>query len=332
MKVTYYYRDARAGNFSIEHLFSTISESLSNNITVQNFRIRNAGWIGRISSIRSVRKYQGDINHITGDINFIAPFLNGKKTVLTVHDLGYFENLIKDNSIIKKIIYKKIWLDIPFHHVTAITTVSQYTKDKILQYFKIDPAKITVIYNPYNPLFKFSQKKYNSLEPEILLIGTGIHKNYENLIKAIENIRCKLVIIGKSNSHLLDLLTKYKINFQWDQNLNTEELIERYRKCDIVFFASLHEGFGMPIIEANAIGRPVITSTICAMPEIARDAAHLVNPNNSWEIRKAIELISADELYRKTLINNGIKNIKRFELKNIANQYLQIYNNLYDIN
>jgi glycosyltransferase involved in cell wall biosynthesis len=226
-------------------------------------------------------------------------------------------------------LYQSLWLSIPFKKVKIITAISQYTKDKICFHFNIPPSKIIVIHNPYNPLFTFSPKLFNKEEPEILLIGTSDHKNFDGLINAVIGISCHISIVGRPNEALATLLKKNSIRYNWEQNLSTEQLIKKYKHCDIVFFASIHEGFGMPIIEANAIGRPVITSNTCAMPEVAGNAAHIVDPYNNTAIREGILKIIEDDSYRQMLINKGLENIKRFELQAISHQYLALYNKIY---
>jgi glycosyltransferase involved in cell wall biosynthesis len=93
---------------------------------------------------------------------------------------------------------------------------------------------------------------------------------------------------------------------------------------------STYEGFGMPILEANAVGRPVITSNILSMPEVAGNAAHVVNPYKTLEIRNGILKIIQDKEYRNILIQNGINNAKKYNNQNIANEYLKIYKQMYN--
>ncbi|MCB0583153.1 MAG: glycosyltransferase, partial [Phaeodactylibacter sp.] len=88
---------------------------------------------------------------------------------------------------------------------------------------------------------------------------------------------------------------------------------------------SEYEGFGMPILEAQATGRPVITSNICSMPEVAGRGAALVNPYDPAAKRAAIEQIIRNAGYREELIQEGRENVKRFNLEKIAGQYLELY-------
>ena len=95
--------------------------------------------------------------------------------------------------------------------------------------------------------------------------------------------------------------------------------------CDLVNFPSLYEGFGMPIIEGQAIGRPVLTSNISPTKEVAGNAAVLVNPTNTDSIREGYEILLEDA---EEYIVRGLENVKRFALSRISQDYFQIYKNL----
>ena len=95
--------------------------------------------------------------------------------------------------------------------------------------------------------------------------------------------------------------------------------------CDIVSFPSLFEGFGMPIVEANAVGRPVITSKLAPMTEIANDAAFFVNPYDINSIKNAFLEIIGNEILRRQLIKNGLANTKRFRTDNISKMFFNLY-------
>lgn len=111
-------------------------------------------------------------------------------------------------------------------------------------------------------------------------------------------------------------------------DLTDAEIIQEYNKADIISFCSEYEGFGMPIIEANATGRAVITSNLPPMTEIGGKAAYYVNPFNVDNIRQNIIKIINDDKTRNEHIVLGLENTKRFSLSNIVAQYKELYNSI----
>ena len=103
-------------------------------------------------------------------------------------------------------------------------------------------------------------------------------------------------------------------------------MAERYRQADVVVFASPYEGFGMPVVEAQATGRPVVTSNIEPMMWVAgAESACFVDPFDPVSIRAGIERVIQDEPYRNKLTTNGLGNVKRYSIRQIAGQYIQVY-------
>lgn len=187
---------------------------------------------------------------------------------------------------------------------------------------------IIVIPNAIDPNFDYSPKEFNSAKPNILLIGTNWNKNIDLTIKALHGIDCQVTIIGKLNDSQLRTLKANNIEYTNKCNLSDEEINTEYKNCDIVSFCSLYEGFGMPIIEANAIGRVVITSNISPMTEVGGNGAIYVNPHNIQEIRAAfVEVIHKQDL-RKQLIALGLENSKRFCSNKIVKEHIDLYNSL----
>jgi glycosyltransferase involved in cell wall biosynthesis len=162
--------------------------------------------------------------------------------------------------------------------------------------------------------------------PRILHIGTNWNKNLHNVISALKDVNCVLRIIGKLSEIDKKILTENNIKYSQSENLSSLEIINEYKVCDIVSFPSIYEGFGMPIIEGQAIGRVVLTSNIDPLMEVGGDgSAYYVNPKDINEIKKGfIELINNDNL-RDVLIEKGINNCKRFDLGKIVNQYMDVY-------
>jgi glycosyltransferase involved in cell wall biosynthesis len=132
--------------------------------------------------------------------------------------------------------------------------------------------------------------------------------------------------VGKISDATKHLLQENNIQAECiERRLTDQEILEQYQQCDILSLVSTLEGFGMPIVEANAVGRVVITSNTTSMPEIATDAAVLVNPFDVVNIREGFLKIIQNPSLREELINNGLKNHLRFQPKQLAEQYTQIY-------
>jgi glycosyltransferase involved in cell wall biosynthesis len=323
MKVTYYFREYRKGVLSIETLFNTILNHMDRSVSTARFMVTSSA---RLLSLALAFFRQGDVNHITGDVNYLALVLKGSKTVMTIHDIGHYEYTLRGW---RKFIYKKFWFEWPMKKVAKITTVSEFTKAKLVETFGIDPVKIQVIYNPVPAIFRVQEKPLHEDRFKILQIGSGANKNIERLIEAVKDMPCELILVRAYDEVLAVQLKEANISCSWHFNLSQEEVYRCYVDADIVFFASTYEGFGMPIIEGQAVGRPVITSDMASMPEVGGEGVCLVNPFNVEEIRAAIHKISSDVKYREALIKKGFKNIERFRVDHIVEAYMKVYQEIF---
>lgn len=266
---------------------------------------------------------QGDINHICGDINFISIFLKKTRTIVTVLD-NYSLKRLKG---FKKFVYYFFWLKIPLSRCSQIISISKSTTNELIKYFPKFKNKIIEIDVCIQKIFKKNIQKFNSL-PFILIIGTSINKNFHNSISALFRIRCKVLIIGKLNKDKINLLNNLNINYKNFFNLNDLEVYKTYCQSDILLFPSTYEGFGMPILEAQAVGRPVITSNINPLTYVAGNGALFVNPYSIKSISKGVKIIIKNDFLRKKLIKNGFENIKRFNVKSILQQHYNCYNQI----
>jgi glycosyltransferase involved in cell wall biosynthesis len=285
--------------------------------------------IGTLKNILFYKKQKSDIYHITGHIHYIALIFPRKNTVLTIHDLV----ILKIRKGLRRYILKKLFFDLPVKRLKYITAVSENTKKEIVFFTGCDEKKIRVIENPLQEHFYLAKKKeFNSSCPEILQIGTTDNKNLENLIKALNKIECRLRIIGEITNETIALLKKHEINYTNDTNLNDSEIRNEYESADILAFCSTYEGFGLPIIEAQAMQTPVITSNKSPLKEVSGGAAVLVNPDDYSDIGRGLMKIIKNEHLRASIVKNGLENVKRFEAKFIAGLYEKLYEEIINEN
>lgn len=327
MKVVFFYRKPFVDYFSIEEVFANIRKSLSKKIAQYEYQMPfpSSGLKNRLLNILHARKHQKDINHITGDVHYIALLLKKKKTILTIHDLG----ILDKKSGLSKAVIKFFWFTMPSWRVRYITVISEFTKQQLLKHIKINPDKVKVIYDPIADIVKHTPYTFNAVKPNILQLGTAHNKNLERVIQAIDGMNVKLTILGNIREHQLPILKKYNIDYENVFNLTYPEVIEQYKKADLVTFASEYEGFGLPIIEANGIGRPVIAGNNSSMPEIANGAALMVDAQSVDEIKQAISSLIADANLREALIAKGKENVKRFRSEQISEEFEELYRKVY---
>ena len=307
---------------SIEELFLAISARVKNTYATQWVALRYTGAspIDLLKNIWSVKADPANIYHITGDVHYMA-LAYRKRAILTVHDV----DSAFTGSFIKRMYVRLFWFWLPALFVKKITVISEFTKQQLTAIIPSFAHKITVVYNPVNPKIQPHIKDFN-VTPTILLLGTKSNKNLERSLQAIKDIPCKVVIVGELSAAQTRLLASLKISYTHKQNISFEAIVTCYKQADIVCFPSLYEGFGMPIIEAQATGRVVLSSNIGAMKEIAGKGAHLVDPYSVAAIREGILKIMKDPFYRERLIANGFTNAAKYSLDNTVSSYMRLYN------
>lgn len=325
MKVQLIQRKPAQIHFSVEGYFSRVMDAYTRrnlNIDLKVVPRTSQGLLARLEIAQFARRHQGDVTHITGDIHFAALATRPETTVVTVLDCGRLHQL----SGVKREVFRQLWYKLPLRRLGAITTISEETKRDLLTWVpELDASKIHVVPVSVSSLYKHSPKAFNSKAPRVLQVGTTPNKNIPRLARALRGLNAKLVIVGRVSDELAAVLKENAIDYEAMSGITDEELVAQYAQADIIAFASTLEGFGMPIIEGQLVGRPVVTGDRTSMPEVAGQGAVLVDPFSEDSIRDGFLRVINDSAYRDELLEQGYQNAKRFDTDAIAEQYIQIY-------
>lgn len=325
-KIVIFIRKKRPGANSIEEIFNSLIKYLGDDVELLELPYAGAGISAIIKNIYFARKHRGDINHITGDVHYIA-LGTGYKTLITIHDI---QSIIKGGWIARTI-KKWFWFNIPLLIARKVSVISSFTKNELIKLCPFTKKKISIVNNPVNDLQIISPivfHKTNLTKKTILHVGTKTNKNLEGVLRAITNLPVRLIIIGAMTKEQKLLAESSGVEYENYYNLPYSKVLELYALADMVTFPSFYEGFGMPILEANLARIPVLASDIEVLHEVAGNAAYFVDPYSIDEIRQGIIELMNNEKLKETLIVNGEKNVTRFSPQNIANQYKLLYNQL----
>lgn len=309
-------------DYSIEKVFKPLQPIFDKHFVVDDCYVpyyKVSLW-SIISNMWFAFCHRKDINHITGVMHYCALLLPKKNTIITIHDINL------PGAGLKRKILMWLFVQLPVKRAKYITCITEATKRELLDECPKASDKVLVIYNPISPELKYSKKEFDAENPRILHIGTRANKNLERVIEALNGVKCCLVIVGQLSNIQKSLLKANHINYINKFRLTDQEILSEYVSCDIVSFPSLYEGFGMPIIEGQAIGRPVLTSHLAPMTEISGDAVLYVDPKSVNSIRQGFLEIIRNESLRKDIVANGLNNVKRFDADVIAEKYMALYN------
>lgn len=252
-----------------------------------------------------------------------APFFGLRRYVLTVHDLNHIE--FQGSGCLKKLYYK-IVLKRACRQSAKVLTVSEYSRRRIIEWAGLNEEQVVTVGNGVGEDFVPTGTVYKPGFHYFLMVSNRKpHKNEERILIAFAKASLpnsmKVLITGKANKVILDLLSKYnlegRVNFVG--SCSDEELASMYRGAIGLVFASLYEGFGLPAIEAMACGTPVITSNVCALPEVAGNSALMVDPTDTDDIRAAMELlVSGGEQLRQSLAARGLRQANRYSWNTVS--------------
>lgn len=284
-----------------------------------------------VSGIMKLNKV--DIFHVPSGHNL--PVFGKFKKVITIHDLRSVhladDIMPQDISGLKQACKR----------ADAVIAISEYTRKNIIEHLGASEKKVFTVYNGVDKtIYKLSENdkiksfcKKNGINKKYFFsLGLVPRKNIKRLIEAYTRFKHKdefiLVLAGFGDvSEYIHLIEKNNIkeNVVLLKNVSQEDLLYLYNGASFFVFPSLYEGFGLPALEAQKCGVPVLSSNASALPEVLSDSAVYFDPLSIDQMSLAMDTIIEDDSLRLELIEKGYANYKRFSWKFMAEQVLDIY-------
>jgi len=298
-----------------------------------------------------VMKHKIDmVHHLCNYIPLFSPY----KSVVTIHDLSvfYYHDKYPEcrETRLSYNYFRKI-ANFVTSKAERIIAVSGFTKQHLLNYFKVNPDKISVIGQSYDTrknrelINSNILEKFNILKPYILTVSViRPHKNFDFLIRVFNILKSKyqlphqLVIVGDVHFGAKNFFNEIKNSAFKDEilylsRIEAEELSSIYNFADVFVYPSLYEGFGIPLLEAMYFGLPVVASNAASLPEVGGNACLYFNPCDENDACDKILKILNDETKKNELVFNQKAMLDYYSWNNTVKKILEIYNRvLGDIN
>lgn len=280
----------------------------------------------------ALRRSAADRDGVYWSAGFVPPAMMKIPCVVTVHDLTHLRFYSRFHAA-----YYNHYLKPLYRRCSAIVCVSDYTRREFLDWSGMSPDKVSVVYNSVDQAYFENQEASRFAYRYVLYPGN--HRGYKNLERLISAFAAStlpqqdihLVMTGSLNQslveHAMRLGVVSKLHFLG--RVNDEDLPKLYKGALLVAFVSLYEGFGLPIVEAMASGVPVLTSDVSAMPEVAGNAARIVDPYSIEAIADGLNDLTGDDVLRQDLIGKGREQVARFDWDRSAKTLWDIVDHAY---
>lgn len=246
-----------------------------------------------------------------------APLFFSRRFVFTIHDLNHIDRT--ENSSWLKTLYYTVIMRRACHNASAVLTVSDFSRQRIIDWSGINPSRVINVGNGVDPSYNVNVAPYSPGFSYLLSVSNRKpHKNEPRILQAfaLSNIdpAIRLVFTGKPTEELLLQAKTLGISERlvFAGRVEESELPALYRGALGLVFPSLYEGFGLPVIEAMSCGIPVLTSNTTSLPEVAGEAALLVDPDSVESIAKGIYTLCNDTDMRESLCTKGLLQARKF--------------------
>lgn len=329
LSVQLYVRAPAENRHSIERVFKTVADHLPSDVHAVTHTLQpsSLGVWGRLSALFHVRTRSPGVHHVTGDVHFLVLALPWRRTVLTVHDLVR----LKELSGLRQLVYRLIWFSLPLRLAAAVTAVSDHTAQELLTEFPFVATKLHVITNPLPSGLMLSERpqtrsrRDRPMHPVILHVGTKTNKNLGLSIAVAKHLGAQLTILGPLDVDYREELEQLGVDYLAKHDVSDETLLEVYAGADLLLFPSFAEGFGMPIIEAQACCLPVVTSDVEPMRSVSGGAAVLIDPRAPEAAVEAVRRLLDDPDLIESLVEAGLANADRYSPRKVAEDYASVY-------
>lgn len=237
--------------------------------------------------------------------------------VFTICDLIHLQ--FPGKAKFAKQLYYDLFIKPGTYRAHKILTISEYSKKTIMEWANVPAEKIAMVSCGISADLTPYGEQYQPGFPYLLHVGnTKSHKNVARLLQAFAVAKMdsgiRIILTGEKTSELSEVIMKHHLEKRviFSGLISEKQLAEYYRGALAVTFPSLYEGFGLPVLEAMACGTPALTSDATSLPEVAGDAAVLINPYEIDSIAQGIEKIISDSSLRNDLIKKGLERVKLF--------------------
>ncbi len=265
------------------------------------------------------------------------------KTVVTMHDLIFMRYPEFYKAVDIKIYKRKFKQACDV--ADKVIAISEQTKSDLIEFFGTRPEKIKVIYQGCNPAYfqhVSDVKKSRTLDkynlPDNFMLSVGTIEERKNLMGILEAMSLSqttlaLVVVGRPTEYIEKCKAFITANglgnkVHFFHNIDFNDLPAFYQLAKFMIYPSFFEGFGLPVLEAQASGCPVITSNISSMPEAGGDAAKYVDPRKPNEIAEAMQELNESDALREQMITDGIKHASNFRERNVIDNLMKVYQEL----
>lgn len=237
--------------------------------------------------------------------------------VFTIHDLGHI-HFPEHRSPFIRLYYATI-MKRACHRAALILTVSEFTRRQIVDWSRVSAEKVFNVGCGVDPAYRPEGDSYGLPFPYLLCVSNRRpHKNELRVVEAFGKARLDprihLVFTGEFTADLQRFIQGHRVSARVDfvGMIPEARLPSLYRGSEALIFPSLFEGFGLPVLEAMACGTPVVTANVTALPEVAGDAALLVDPTSVEQIAEAMEQVVNDTSLRQQLRKGGLARAAQF--------------------